>query len=273
MGAAGGAGAGGPKRKPKRMSVITHLSPRALVQVFLTLLALGSAIVAFIFSIIFRDYLTNQLDANFKGGLKSEVLPCIRSTLDLCANDRDDQCWDRCCPPGYTCWISPTVGLYCQDGMNVCGGGDTKKFEECLEYADIPQTCQTPGCRKKEMIHGMTLPAFVLAGAGVVIDTIDGVLFFAAPDAVVCKSFMNLASSCVKWIAFGVVLGAGTQEFMKDLYENQCFNKVGMSTVALTGEYLVSFVVAEVISALLSLVLAPISAYYGGKLIGVPYVK
>lgn len=42
------------------------------------------------------------------------------------------------------------------------------------------------------------------------------------------------------------MLGAGTQEFMKDLYENQCFNKVGMSTVALTGEYLVSFVVAEV---------------------------
>ena len=30
---------------------------------------------------------------------------------------------------------------------------------------------------------------------------------------------------------------------------------------------------AEVASAVLSLILAPLSAYFGGKLIGVPYVK
>lgn len=222
---------------------------------------------------MFRDYLLTQLEANYKGALKSEVLPCLRSTLDVCGNDRDDQCWDRCCPPGYVCQRSPLVGLYCQDGSNVCGGGDPVKFKWCRDFADIPLSCKSEVCQNKAMVHDMTLPAFFLAGIGVVFDVIDCVIFFATPDAVACKAGVNLASSLVKWIAFCVVLGAGTEDFMTELYDNQCFNKDGMAAVQETGQYLVSFVVCEVISGLLSLMLAPISAYYGGKLIGVPYVK
>ena len=47
--------------------------------------------------------------------------------------------------------------------------------------------------------------AFVMAGLGVLLDIIDVVMFFAAPDAVVFKSVVNICSSCAKWIAFGVV--------------------------------------------------------------------
>lgn len=74
-------------------------------------------------------------------------------------------------------------------------------------------------------------------------------------------------------MAFMVVIGAGTQDFITELYDGQCFNKDGMTAVQETGQYLVSFIVSETISGMLSLMLAPISAYYGGKLIGVPYVK
>ncbi|CAD7923700.1 unnamed protein product [Amoebophrya sp. A120] len=273
--------AAGQGKKPteKRLSVIKHLSPRAIIQVFLTVLALGSAVVAFVFSIIFRDHLVVQLEANYTGMTKKQddgtfILPCIRSTLqDKCNNDNNDMCWDRCCPPGYICERSPVVGLYCQDGATVCGGGDTKKENWCRDFADIPGTCKSEVCQTKKMVHDLTLPAFFLAGIGVVADVVDCVVFFAVPDAVTCKAGVNLFSSCVKWIAFGVILGAGTQGFMTDLYDNQCFNKEGMTMVQETGQYLVSFVVSEVISALISLILAPISAYYGGKLIGVPYVK
>lgn len=256
-----------------KVSIIKHLSPRSIVQVFLTVLALGTGIVAFVFAIVFRDYLINQLEANYKGPLKSEILPCLRSTLDVCGNDKYFQCWDKCCPPGYVCERSPTVGLYCQDGANACGGSEMTKFTWCRDFADIPMMCKSTVCQDKEMVHDMTLPAFFLAGIGVQMDVIDSVIFFAAPDSVQCKAGVNLMSSLVKWLAFGVVLGAGTLDFMSDLYDNQCFNGEGMTAVQTTGELFYSFVVMEIISALLSLMLAPISAYYGGKLIGVPYVK
>ena len=48
----------------------------------------------------------------------------------------------------------------------------------------------------------MTLPAFFLAGLGVVADVVDCVVFFAVPDSVQCKAGVNLFSSCVKWYDF-----------------------------------------------------------------------
>jgi hypothetical protein len=74
-------------------------------------------------------------------------------------------------------------------------------------------------------------------------------------------------------LAFGSIIGAGAQTFMVDLYENQCFNKPGLEMVATTGQVLISLIVTAIISALLSLILAPMSAFYGGRLVGVPYTK
>lgn len=133
--------------------------------------------------------------------------------------------------------------------------------------------CKTETCQRKSLAHGITLPVFFIAGLAVMMDLVDCVIFFAAPDHVKNKAGVNLSSSCLKWIAFGLMLGADNQRFVSDLYDNQCYNKEGMKHVSTTGQYLVSFVTTEVISALLSLMLAPLSAFYGGKLIGVPYVK
>lgn len=262
------------------VAIARAISCRAVVQVFLTLLTIGSAITAFSFMIVFREHLIVVLDQNFRGQLKNDqglIQPCVRWTLETCANDKDDQCWDKCCPPGYTCRRNPTVGLYCLDGNvdNQCGDGadDLESNNWCMDYADIPNTCQTPTCLDKQMVFNITVPVFFLAGLAMILDVIDGVMFFASPDAVICKAMINIASMIVKWFAFGLIQGAGTQQFMDNLYMNKCFNREGMVVVVTATVYYVGFIVAEVISALLSLILAPLSAYYGGKIIGVPYVK
>jgi hypothetical protein len=87
------------------------------------------------------------------------------------------------------------------------------------------------------------------------------------------KSGLNLVASCVKWIAFAMVLGSGTEDYMTKLVEMKCYNAAGTIAVNTAGMYLWGFVAAEVVSALLSMMLAPLSAYFGGKLVGVPYVK
>lgn len=264
-------------KKGSSGGILQNLSPRAMVQMFLTFAALGTAIMAFVFIMGFRSNFNNKLSENYEGDLKSNVLPCLRHTLPTCSNFQYFQCWDKCCPSsgdtGYICKRSPTVGLYCQDGANSCGGGDEQKFLWCRDFADIDNSCKSDVCKKKAMVKDMSLPAFFLAGLGVILDIVDVIFFFAAPDSVASKAGINVASACIKFLAFGMVLGAGTQDFMGDLFDNGCFNRDGMNTVQTTGQQLVSFVVSCVISAMLCLMLAPISAYYGGKIIGVPYVK
>lgn len=260
-------------KPPVTMAAMKHLSPRAMAQIFLTVLTVGSSLVAFVFSVIFNDQMTSDLMENNAGTLKSNVLPCIREVLPVCGNNVDDKCWDRCCPPGYVCARSPVVGLYCQDGNNICGGGDPSKLAWCTDYADIPGSCKSDVCIKRDLVHSLTVPTLTITGFGMFLDLIDIVIFFATPDAVAFKAGLNLTSSLFKWIAFGLLLSAGTAGFISDLYDMQCYNNTGMQAVREAGQYLVSFVVTIVISALLSLILAPLSAFYGGKLIGVPYVK
>merc|ERR1719487_1313355 len=103
------------------------MSPRALVQIFLTVLCIGTCLTAFVFAVLFNDHLVNDLMENNDGTLKSNILPCLRMVLGVCGNEVDDKCWDRCCPHPYICQRSPLVGLYCQDGNNICGGGDRQK--------------------------------------------------------------------------------------------------------------------------------------------------
>lgn len=249
------------------MGIAKHISARAVIQVFLTLLTLGSAITAFLFSLIFKDFV-DKMDDNFTGDLVSENLPCIRNTLPECDNGKQDKCWDRCCPAGYECARSPVVGLYCRDGTVECGSKDW-----CRDFADIPGQCRTEICKADKMVERMTVWAFVMAGFGVLLDIIDVVIFFAAPDAVIFKSTVNVSSSCIKWIAFGIMVGAGGMDFTTELYDSGCYNKTGMQMTAKAGEMLQAYVITQVCSAIFSLVLAPISAYYGGKLVGVPYVK
>jgi len=240
---------------------------RPVLQTFLTGLTLATAVVAFVFAFIFENHVF-QLSDNFRGELQTVNLPCIRSPLEECDNGKVDKCWDYCCPAGYFCARSPVVGLYCQDGTVTCGD-----FVWCRDFADIPRTCPTEVCQKHTMIRSVTSWSYILAAVGIVLDLVDVITIFTLPDFVTFKSGVNVCSSLVKWVAFGTIVGAGTQGFMSDLEEAQCYNSDGMQLVQDSGSLFVSYAIMEVISAILSLILAPFSAYYGGKLQGVPYVK
>merc|ERR1719375_2934069 len=163
------------------------------------------------------------MDENFRGELTSENLPCIRSTLDECDSSKVDRCWDYCCPAGYRCARNPIVGLVCMDGTTECG---TAKW--CRDFVDIPRSCKTEVCQNKQMVARVTTWAYVLAAIGIVLDLVDVFTIFTLPDAVVFKSFTNIFSSLVKFIAVGVMMGAGTQGFMSELHDAKCYNIDGM---------------------------------------------
>lgn len=243
-------------------------STRAVVQLFLTGLTLATAITSFTFSFVFGTML-NQLIANFQSQtLQSNILPCIRNTLNGCTNDETDKCWDYCCPAGYYCSRSPIVGLTCQYGNGQCGD-----FNWCRDFADILHTCPTDVCDGQQRVQRVTSFAYILAAAGIFLDLVDIIIIFTLPDTVVFKAAINILSSLVKWLAFGLVLGAGILSYMSDLATAKCYNDQGMQLVADAAALFVFYCIVQVVSAALSLVLSPFSAYYGGKLQGVPYVK
>mmetsp|Transcript_78279 Transcript_78279/g.226314 ORF Transcript_78279/g.226314 Transcript_78279/m.226314 type:complete len:252 (-) Transcript_78279:84-839(-) len=244
---------------------------RAIVQVFLTGMTVATAITSFAFAFMFERFMDAMLK-NYRGDLESLTsnLPCLRSTLDVenCGNSDGFECYTYCCPPGYFCARSPIVGLYCQDAATICGNHNW-----CRDFADIPGTCPTVVCKTHQTVLRVTAWAFILAAVGIVMDLVDIIAIFTLPDAVVFKSGVNVFSSLIKWIAFGAVVGAGTAQFLSELSEAKCFNADGMQLVSDTGGMFLSYCTVQVISAICSLLLAPLSAYYGGKLQGVPYVK
>mmetsp|Transcript_17400 Transcript_17400/g.39390 ORF Transcript_17400/g.39390 Transcript_17400/m.39390 type:complete len:249 (+) Transcript_17400:103-849(+) len=242
---------------------------RALVQIFLTVLTLTTGITAFTFAWVFEQFL-EQLHQNFQGELTSQILPCIRSTLKECDISNTDKCWTYCCPPasGYFCFRSPVVGLMCQDSTSACGDPNW-----CRDYADVPKTCVTEVCKTHQMVKRVTKWSYFLAAGGIVLDLLDIIVLLMVKDAVVFKSAVNICSSLAKWLAFGTVVGAGTVEFMSELIQSKCYNNPGMDRVTDASSMLISYIVVQVISAVCSMCLAPCSAFYGGRLTGVPNVK
>eukprot|EP00929_Paragymnodinium_shiwhaense_P011522 TRINITY_DN117349_c0_g1_i1.p1 TRINITY_DN117349_c0_g1~~TRINITY_DN117349_c0_g1_i1.p1 ORF type:complete len:246 (-),score=42.37 TRINITY_DN117349_c0_g1_i1:84-821(-) len=241
--------------------------PRALIQLFLTGFTLATAVTGMAFAYVFGNYV-DQMSENFRGDLKSVNLPCIRHTLAECDSSQVDKCWDYCCPPGYFCARSPIVGLYCQDGVTNCGD-----HNYCRDLSDIPLTCPTDTCKEFNMVKRVSTVSYIMSCIGIFLDLIDAITICTVPDLVIFKSGVNIFSSLMKLVAFGCVIGAGTQKFLVDLKEAQCYNADGMTMVTNAEGYFWSYAVVQVLSASLSLVVAPISAYYGGKLQGVPYVK
>jgi len=242
-------------------------SIRAIVQVFLTGLTVATAITAFAFAFMFEQFMDEMLK-NYKGELQTTNLPCLRSTLDACENAVKDECYTYCCPQGYFCSRSPIVGLYCQDGTVNCGNHNW-----CRDFADIPGTCPTVVCKNHQTVLRVTAVTFGLAGMGIVMDLVDIITIFTLPDAVVFKAGVNIFSSLVKLIAFGAIIGAGTTQFLTELAEARCFNTEGMQLVSDAGGMFLSYCFVQVMSGICSLLLSPLSAYYGGKLRGIPYVK
>merc|ERR1712187_39098 len=234
----------------------------------LTISTFVTASVSVVFAYMFGNYVS-QMSENFRGELRSENLPCIRSTLEACEANKVDKCWDYCCPPGYYCARSPIVGLYCKDGAFECGD-----HNYCRDFADIPETCPTQTCKDYQMIRRVSSWSYVLACIGVASDIIDMITICTLPDAVLFESGVNIFSSLMKWVAFGIVIGAGTSGFLSDLDASVCYNEKGADMVTSAEGFFYSYAAMIFISAMNSLLLAPLSAYYGGKVNGgVPYVK
>mmetsp|Transcript_63122 Transcript_63122/g.133252 ORF Transcript_63122/g.133252 Transcript_63122/m.133252 type:complete len:248 (+) Transcript_63122:61-804(+) len=240
---------------------------RAIVQIVLTGMTLVTSVLAFVWAFYFEQFM-DEMTTNYKGELTTTFLPCLRSTLDTCENSNQDECYTYCCPSGYYCSISPLVGLYCQDGTNAC-----TDHNWCRDFADIPGTCATTICQAHETVLRVLAWSFILSAVGIVLDVVDIISMLTVPDAVVMKSGANVLSCLIKFIAFAAIIGAGSWAFLAELTEAECFNSDGMNLVgAASGAYLL-YCVLQCVSACLSLCLAPLSAYYGGKIYGVPYVK
>jgi len=128
-------------------------------------------------------------------------------------------------------------------------------------------------CKDYHMVKRVTKMCYILAAIGIVLDLMDIIAIIMLPDLVICKSGTNILASLMKWIAFGLILGAETDAFLDDLTNAKCYNQEGQQMVKDAKSVFLSYVLMQIISACLSLILAPFSAYYGGKLSGVPYVK
>merc|ERR1712066_425506 len=90
---------------------------------------------------------------------------------------------------------------------------------------------------------------YILAAIGVFLDLLDIITIFTLADAVMFKSSVNIFSSLVKWIGFGVAIGAGVQNFMADLEAAKCFNADGMNLVKDSGGTFISYGLLQVASS------------------------
>jgi len=224
---------------------------RTLLQIILTGLTLCTAITAFTCVFAFGKY-TDQMSENFRGELQSTYLPCIRSTLDQCSNASTDKCWSYCCPPatGYNCFSSPVVGLMCTDSTSQCGDNNW-----CRDLADIPGTCATEVCKNHVLVTRAATWSYYLAAIGVYMDLVDIITIAMLPDAVVFKSGADITSCFMKSLAFGMVIGTGTSEFMSELEQAQCYNSDGMQLVSDAGAMFIYYAIVQVISAIFSMCL------------------
>eukprot|EP00928_Gymnodinium_smaydae_P005953 TRINITY_DN12067_c0_g3_i1.p1 TRINITY_DN12067_c0_g3~~TRINITY_DN12067_c0_g3_i1.p1 ORF type:complete len:251 (-),score=53.76 TRINITY_DN12067_c0_g3_i1:25-777(-) len=241
--------------------------PQTAAHISLDVLTLGSSAVS-----VFLVYTLNQqlvsLRENYTGERKSNYLPCIRSTLAHCDSDKVDTCEATCCPQGYWCTRSPVKGLYCQSKHIVCGN-----HIYCRDFADLQGVCKNSTCRLHKNSERHSYWAFLLSCIAFICDMIDIIFIFVKPDWVKCKSMDDIVSSALKLLAFGVILAAGTSTFLAELQAARCFNDEGAGLVDSARTNFIWYCVITFFSFMFSLLEAPVSAYFGGRLTDIPYVK
>jgi hypothetical protein len=115
--------------------------------------------------------------------------------------------------------------------------------------------------------------AYTLSVVAVFLDLIEWIQTFAMPDLMSCKSFDNLASSLVKFAAFGMIVGCGTLRSLDSLQNALCYNNDGARLLLLAEQHYYIYAVTIFMSAVGSFFEAPISALYGGKMQGGAYMK
>merc|ERR1712139_763908 len=100
-------------------------------------------------------------------------------------------------------------------------------------------------CKNYEMVKRVTKLCYILAAIGIVLDLMDIIAIIMLPDLVIRKSGTNILASLMKWIAFGLILGAETGTFLDDLTVAQCYNQEGQQMVKDAKSMFLSYVVTH----------------------------
>jgi len=189
-------------------------------------------------------------------------------------------------PDQYICQKSPIVGLYCQhkdyrvpvnksiqpEGP-LCTQVTCPSFGWCRDLADIPGQCLGEACKDYSRALDFLIVCIVFVGLGLVFDFIDLILLIRWPMAVKQKSGANAVSACLKLLAYLLCAAGGVQDFTHELVEQSCFNVQGNELAQSAKDGVKLFQMVTLLTIVGSLVLAPMSAMWGGQLVGLPYAR
>lgn len=198
-------------------------------------------------------------------------------------------------PDQYTCMKSPTVGLYCQQldyrlspanastsrtnastaprGALCTAASCTQNFGWCRDFADIPGECLGEACQDFRRAMSFAVACIIFAIAGLVCDALDLLFLIRVRAAAVPKSVANFAGSCLKLLAYMLCLAGGVKDFARALIDRSCFNGAGNEVATAAQQGIDAFLLCTLIASVSSLVLAPLSMYHGGQLLGLPYAR
>lgn len=207
-------------------------------------------------------------------------------------------------PDQYICMKSPTVGLYCHQldyratpdaaaqvpeappvgnislgnssaaRGNLCTAATcTRNFGWCRDFADVPGECLGEACQEYSRALAAATACIALAIAGLFCDAADVLILVRWRSAAVPKSVANFAGSCLKLLAYLCCLAGGVKDFAHTIIDRSCFTAPGndVATAALQG--VDAFLLCTLVASVASLLLAPLSVYHGGRLVGLPYAR
>jgi hypothetical protein len=234
---------------------------------------------------------------DYENAVKLDYCMWKHYSVGVCTNNLRSQCDDSCCPhkplvdetdlrnDEYQCRKSPVVGLFCQHlesterawtknkaaPYELCTAVTCPNFSWCRAFTDVPGLCLGQACLDYARLRGICITCIVICSLGLLLDVADLIVFWKFANAVVAKSIINFLSSGVKLLGFCLIIAGGGQEFLSTIVEKQCFIENGQEMTQVARDVIDSYLLAAILSSLTSLALAPLSMYWGGKIIGVPY--
>mmetsp|Transcript_73895 Transcript_73895/g.169343 ORF Transcript_73895/g.169343 Transcript_73895/m.169343 type:complete len:362 (+) Transcript_73895:203-1288(+) len=261
--------------------------------------------------LFFRD--NCDLPETWSGYQSSQRLVyCMWKQLNfgVCTNALADRCPSgsfegSCCPQAqqegvvatrrdnYQCSRDPKEGLYCHHYLfentanQPCTGVTCPNFEWCMQYSDISGTCSGEACKLYYQAVVFLIICVGVTTLCFILDCADIAIMIYRPEDLFPKTAANVLSAFGKALAAGLVVAGGARDFFKELSQNQCYTSDGQVVAELLGGPPVplgdtsiriggmidGYLISTAVAACCSFILAPLSAYYGGKLIGVPYIK
>uniref|UniRef100_A0A0G4FEC4 Uncharacterized protein n=1 Tax=Chromera velia CCMP2878 TaxID=1169474 RepID=A0A0G4FEC4_9ALVE len=235
-------------------------------QLAVTVAAASLGLCAVALCAVFLNYVYNVMKKNVFGTVEGDPLPCVRAPLPTCIFA--DSCTSTCCPVGFDCLRDPVVGVACKLSADGCGN-----FDWCRDFFDLPRTCRPEECRRGERVAEILIFALFGVAVGSLLDLVDFLLYWCGPDRTLLKAGANLSSAIMKFLSLTSMAAVSTMDFMADLGRYRCYDSAGRSLWTSAYAVIISFAICCGLSGLFSLVLAGFSAYWGGRVYGIPYVR